>query len=67
MKKIYIFLITLYQRMPKFRPQVCRFYPSCSQYSKEAVEKYGIGKGVWLGVKRIIKCHPFHHGGYDPV
>jgi putative membrane protein insertion efficiency factor len=45
----------------------CRFYPSCSQYTLEAVEKYGVIKGGWMGVQRISRCHPWHHGGYDPV
>ena len=45
----------------------CRFYPSCSQYAIEAIEKYGFFKGGWMTLKRISKCHPFHPGGYDPV
>lgn len=45
----------------------CRFYPTCSQYALEAVEKYGAIKGGFLAIKRILKCHPFHPGGYDPV
>ena len=45
----------------------CRFYPTCSQYAYEAVEKYGFCKGGWMAIKRICKCHPFHPGGYDPV
>jgi len=46
---------------------VCRFTPTCSQYAKEAITKYGIWKGGYLAVKRLLKCHPFHAGGYDPV
>lgn len=45
----------------------CRFYPSCSQYMIDAINKYGIFKGVYLGLKRILRCNPFHPGGYDPV
>jgi putative membrane protein insertion efficiency factor len=45
----------------------CRFYPSCSQYAYEAIEKYGIRKGGWLGIQRILRCHPFSKGGMDPL
>ncbi|NRA20894.1 MAG: membrane protein insertion efficiency factor YidD [Oceanospirillaceae bacterium] len=45
----------------------CRFYPSCSSYTKEAIEVHGAGKGVYLGIRRILKCHPFHEGGVDLV
>ena len=45
----------------------CRFYPSCSQYTYEAVEKYGVGRGSWMGFKRILRCNPFSKGGFDPV
>lgn len=67
MKKLFILLIRIYQWITQARPRVCRFYPSCSTYSKEAIEKYGILKGVFRGIKRVLKCHPFHPGGYDPV
>ena len=46
---------------------VCRFTPTCSQYAKEAIVKYGALKGCYLAVRRLLKCHPFHAGGYDPV
>ncbi len=45
----------------------CRFYPSCSSYAIESIELFGIKGGIWLSIKRLIKCHPFHPGGYDPV
>jgi len=47
--------------------QCCRFYPSCSEYTKDAIEKYGLLAGSFKGIKRILKCHPFSKGGYDPA
>jgi len=63
-----ILLIRGYQNFisPLFMP-MCRFYPTCSTYFIQALEKYGIIKGSFLGIKRILKCHPFHPGGYDPL
>lgn len=58
-------LIRLYQRL--HLGSSCRFIPTCSQYSYQAIAKYGILKGGFLSLKRIIKCHPFNHGGYNPV
>ena len=68
MKKVLISFIKFYRKFisPLKRPS-CRFYPTCSMYTLEAVEKYGALKGSFMGIKRILKCHPFHKGGYDPV
>ena len=48
-------------------PSACRFYPTCSEYMSEAVAKHGVGRGVWMGLRRLARCHPFHAGGFDPV
>ena len=66
-KKFLLFLIKIYQSISKYTPPVCRFTPTCSEYMRQAIVKYGFIKGIWLGVKRICKCHPFHPGGYDPL
>lgn len=60
-------LISVYQYFSKLTPASCRFEPTCSRYTYQAIEKFGALKGIYLGVKRILKCHPFHKGGYDPV
>lgn len=68
MSKLLIGLIHFYQRaISPFLGKQCRFYPTCSQYTAEAIQTYGAWKGLGLGVKRILKCHPFHPGGWDPV
>ncbi|MGM0602899.1 MAG: membrane protein insertion efficiency factor YidD [Bacillota bacterium] len=68
MKKILLSLINIYQKViSPWTPKSCRYYPTCSEYSRRAVLKYGALKGGWMGLKRILRCHPFHSGGYDPV
>ena len=67
LKNISIKLIELYQKIPGNWHYSCRFYPTCSEYTKEAINKYGFIKGWFLGIKRIIKCNPFGGSGYDPV
>lgn len=66
-KKFCLKLISIYQFFSKNSPPVCRFQPTCSRYAYEAIEKFGVLKGIYLGIKRILKCHPFNDGGYDPV
>ncbi len=77
MKKLILRLIKGYQNTKFFRSTilkqlyltdaVCRFRPTCSDYTYQTIEKYGVGKGILLGLKRIIRCHPWNKGGYDPI
>ena len=71
MKKILIWLINGYQKhisvWLKSKNINCKFYPTCSEYTKQAIEKYGLLKGIFLGFIRILKCNPFSKGGYDPL
>ena len=67
MKNLLIKLIKLYQKVPGKFHYSCKFYPTCSNYMLEAITKYGSVKGLYLGIKRIIRCNPFSKGGYDPL
>ena len=68
MKRLALGLIRLYQKtISQGRKHSCRFVPSCSEYTFEAIEKHGLFRGVWLGSKRLVRCHPFQSGGFDPV
>lgn len=67
MKTLLIKLINLYQSIPGPWHNKCRYYPTCSEYFKQALEEYGFFKGSFLGIKRILRCNPLGHSGYDPV
>ncbi|MEH7074665.1 membrane protein insertion efficiency factor YidD [Neobacillus drentensis] len=67
-KKFFLAIIRFYQvAISPLKPPTCRFYPTCSHYGVEAIQRFGALKGGWLTIKRISKCHPFHPGGLDPV
>ena len=68
MKRLLLAALRAYQYL--LRPMLganCRFYPSCSDYAREAIERHGAAEGTWLAVRRVARCHPWHPGGYDPV
>ena len=68
MKAIIVFLLRSYKRfLSPLLPPACRFTPTCSEYALEAVQKYGALRGSYLALRRLLRCHPFHPGGYDPV
>lgn len=68
MSRIILYAIRGYRRfISPLLPPSCRFHPTCSHYALQAFEKYGIFKGIWLTIKRLVKCHPYHPGGFDPL
>ena len=68
MKFLVLDLLGVYKAMVSpFLPPACRFEPTCSEYARQAVEKYGAVRGTWMGIKRILRCQPFCKGGHDPV
>ena len=68
MKRVLLLLIQFYRAaVSPLTPPTCRYYPTCSAYAMEAIERYGARRGGWMALRRILRCHPFHPGGYDPV
>lgn len=68
MKQIALLIIKMYRLfISPLKPPTCRFVPTCSEYALQAIEKYGILRGGSMAIRRILRCHPFHPGGYDPV
>ena len=68
MRQALILLLRFYKRfISPILPSACRYYPTCSEYMLNAVEKYGVLRGVGMGIGRLLRCHPFHEGGFDPV
>jgi putative membrane protein insertion efficiency factor len=67
-RRLFIGLIQIYRRfLSPMLPPTCRFEPSCSLYTVQAIEKYGASKGLFMGIRRVLRCHPFARGGFDPV
>ena len=71
MKKVVLFLIKIYKKfispIGEYMGVKCKYYPTCSEYTREAIEKYGALRGSFMGIKRILRCNPFSKGGYDPL
>lgn len=66
-QRLMLWIIGRYQAVSRFTPATCRYTPTCSQYTRTAVERYGVLRGLSMGIRRISRCHPFHAGGHDPV
>ena len=68
MKAVMLFLVRFYRAcISPWKPPSCRYVPTCSEYALVAIERHGAWRGGWMAVRRILRCHPFHPGGYDPV
>ena len=68
MRQLVVIILRTYKRwISPMLPSACRFHPTCSEYMIEAVEKHGALQGAWMGLLRLLRCHPFHEGGFDPV
>jgi len=67
-RKVFTLLLVAYKRLiSPLLPSACRFYPTCSEYMREAIEVHGVARGIWMGLRRLGRCHPFHEGGVDMV
>jgi putative membrane protein insertion efficiency factor len=68
MRALIIATLRIYKRwISPLLPSACRFHPTCSEYMMQAVETHGVARGIWMGLRRLSRCHPFHQGGFDPV
>ena len=67
MRHVLVAIIRMYQLVSRFTPATCRFKPSCSEYAAQAILHYGALRGMWMALKRLLRCHPWAAGGYDPV
>jgi putative membrane protein insertion efficiency factor len=68
MRALTLASLRIYKRwISPLLPSACRFYPTCAEYMMQAVEMHGVARGIWMGLRRLSRCHPFHQGGFDPV
>jgi putative membrane protein insertion efficiency factor len=68
LRAVFLAVIRFYRRgISPYTPPSCRYTPTCSAYAQEAIEKYGVGRGAWMALRRLLRCHPFGGKGYDPV